>query len=310
MIRRTGPQNMRYDPANNHCELGRPNVPSGEERCEQLTRLDTMIHNLRATLISFARQLWQLLITRHEYGHRAGRIAEVVMLEQLINIRGFTPDPFKIVDIEATLKSRGDSPDLMRLQEIHVIMGNWAALVCFASQLWHGRCAAITFSESVYGDRMSKDRRGTSSKPDTFDPRALSHTAKEALICLPNLRSQFVELTNKLAMYDPAEASDARIPRTTRAVGGPKATLTVRNRKRANPELELMPSGENMNQDLALDNAGSSGPRGPCPLVMSTPVNIASIATAIKHARANQLHLLEFRNYKNYAIQANTRTTL
>ena len=45
------------------------------------------------------------------------------MLEQLSNITGFTPDPFKIVDIEATLKSRGDSPDLMRLQEIHVIMG-------------------------------------------------------------------------------------------------------------------------------------------------------------------------------------------
>ena len=48
-----------------------------------------------------------------------------------------------------------------------------------------------------------------------------------------------------------------------------------------------------MNQDLAPDNAGSSRPRGPCPLVMSTLVNDASIATAIKHARATQLHLLE-----------------
>ena len=47
------------------------------------------------------------------------------MLEQLINITGFTPDPFKIVDIEATLKSRGDSPNLMRLQEMHVIVGTW-----------------------------------------------------------------------------------------------------------------------------------------------------------------------------------------
>ena len=156
-----------------------------------------------------------------------------------------------------------------------MIIGKWAALVCFASQLWHGRYAAITFSESVYRDRMSTDPRGTSSKPDIFDLCALSHTAKEALTCRPRLRSQFVELTKKLAAYDPAETSDvarglARMPRKTRAVGGPKATPTVRNQKRANPESEFMPSGENMNQDLALDNAGSSGARGPCPLVMNT----------------------------------------
>ena len=203
---------MRYDPTNNHCELDRPNVPSREERCEQLTRLDTMIHKIRATLISPARQLGQLLISRHKYGHSAEEMVEVVMLEQLINVTAFTPDPFKIVDIETTLTSRGDSPDLMGLREIHVIMGNWAALVCLASQLWHGRYAAITFSESVYGDRMSTDPRGTPSKPDTFSLRALSHLAKEALICLPNLRSRFVELTKELAMFDPAEASDARIP--------------------------------------------------------------------------------------------------
>ena len=145
---------------------------------------------------------------------------------------------------------------------------------------------------------MSTDPRGTSSKPYTFDPRALSHTAKEALICLPNLSSQVVEFTKKLAAYDPAETSDvarglARIPRTTRAAGGPKATLTVTHRKRANPELELVSPGENMNQHLALDNAGSSGPRGPCPLVTNTSASIAGIATAIKYARANQLHLLE-----------------
>ena len=97
-------------------------------------------------------------------GHRAGRIAEVVMPEQLLNITGFTPELVKTVDIEATLKSRGGSPDLMRLQEIHVIMGSWAALICFASQLWHGRYAAMTFSESVYGDRMSTDPRGASSR--------------------------------------------------------------------------------------------------------------------------------------------------
>ena len=130
------------------------------------------------------------------------------MLEQLINITGSTPDPFKIVDIEATLKSRGGSLDLMRLQEILVIIGNWAALVCVASQLWHGRYAANSFSESVYGDRMSTDPRGTSSKPDTFDLRALSHIAKEAVICLSNPSSQFVKLTKQLAAYDPAETFD------------------------------------------------------------------------------------------------------
>ena len=94
--------------------------------------------------------------------------SEIVMLAQLIYITGFTPDPCKIVDIEATLKSGGDSPDLMRLQEVLVTMGDWAALVCFASQMWHGRYAANGFSESVYGDRMSTDPRGTSTKPDTF----------------------------------------------------------------------------------------------------------------------------------------------
>ena len=87
------PQNMLYDPTNNHCELDRPNVPSREERCEQLTKLDTMIHKIRAALISLARQLGQLLIRRHKYGHRFGTITQIVALERLICTTGFKPYP-------------------------------------------------------------------------------------------------------------------------------------------------------------------------------------------------------------------------
>ena len=97
------PQNMRYDPTNNHCDLDRPNVPSREERFEKLTRLDIMIHKIRATLIFLSRQLGQLLVARHKYGHRVGRIPQIVALERLICTTGFTPDPWtKVVDIEAT----------------------------------------------------------------------------------------------------------------------------------------------------------------------------------------------------------------
>ena len=137
---------MRYDPTNNHCDLDRPNVPSREERFEKLNRLDIMIHKIRATLFSISRQLGQLLIARHKYGHRLGRIPQIVALARLICTTGFTPDSCtKVVDIEATLRSGSDSPDLMRLQEVHVIMRNWAALVCFASQMWHCRYAANNF---------------------------------------------------------------------------------------------------------------------------------------------------------------------
>ena len=46
---------------------------------------------------------------------------------------GFTPDPyFKVVSIEATLRSGSDSADLMRFQEVRLIMGKWSALICFA----------------------------------------------------------------------------------------------------------------------------------------------------------------------------------
>ena len=48
------PQHMLYDPTDNHCELDRPNVPSREERCEQLTKLDITIHKIRAALIALA----------------------------------------------------------------------------------------------------------------------------------------------------------------------------------------------------------------------------------------------------------------
>ena len=259
-------QNMRYDHTNNHYDLDRPVVPSREERLEKLTRFHIMIHKSRATLISLSRQLGQLLITRHKYGHRVGRIPQIVAFELFICTTGFAPDPWtKVVDIEATLRSGGDSPDLMRLQEVHVIMRNWAALVCFASQLWHGRYAANNFPESVYGDRMSTDPRGTSTKPDTFDPRALSHVAKEALIRLPNLRSQFVEPTKKLAAYDPAGPDDAartlaKMPRTRSVLGAPSATLTAKNRKRASPEPGVAPYEEVSNQDPALDDVWRNVP--------------------------------------------------
>ena len=49
------PQNMRYDPTSNHCELDRPNMPSREERFEKLIKLDSMIRKIRAALISLAR---------------------------------------------------------------------------------------------------------------------------------------------------------------------------------------------------------------------------------------------------------------
>ena len=114
---------------------------------------------------------------------------EIAMLEQLINITGFSPEPFRNEDIEAALRSPGNPRDLLRLREINVVMRNWVALICFASQLWHGRYAANTFPEAVYGDRLSTDQRGTSSKPYTFDPRVLRHTVKETMICVPNLRS-------------------------------------------------------------------------------------------------------------------------
>ena len=122
---------------------------------------------------------------------------------------------------------------------------------------------------------MSTDPRGTSTKPDTFDPRTLSHIAKEALICLPNLSSQFVELTKKLAAHDPAGPDDvartlARMPWTSRTASAPKATLTVRNRKRANPVLGLVSREEDLNQGLALDDAGRNVPRPPCPSISNT----------------------------------------
>ena len=61
------PHTMLYDPINNHCELDRHNGPSKEERCERLMKLDTMIHKVRAALISLRRQLGQLLISRHKH---------------------------------------------------------------------------------------------------------------------------------------------------------------------------------------------------------------------------------------------------
>ena len=80
---------MLYDPIHNHFELDRPNVPSKEERCERLMKLDTMIHKVRAALISLGRQLGQLLITRHKSGREIGKLAEIVMLEELISTTGY-----------------------------------------------------------------------------------------------------------------------------------------------------------------------------------------------------------------------------
>ena len=209
---------MQYDLTNNHCDLDRLNVPSREERFEKLARLDTMIHKVRASLLSLSRQLGQLLIARHKYGHRMGRMTQIAAFERLICTTGFTPDPyFKVVSIEATLRSGSDSPDLMRLQEVHLIMGNWSALICFAGQMWQCRCSANSFPESIYGDRMSTDPRGSSTKPDTFDPKALSHIVKETLICLPNLRSQFVELSKKLASPDPVGPDEDEVRTNARA---------------------------------------------------------------------------------------------
>ena len=86
-------RNMLYDSINNHCELDRPNVPSKEERCERLMKLDTMIHKARAALILLGRQLGQLLITRHKYGREVGRSTDMIMLEELINTTGYPPEP-------------------------------------------------------------------------------------------------------------------------------------------------------------------------------------------------------------------------
>ena len=135
---------------------------------------------------------------------------------------------------------------------------------------------------------------GTSTKPDTFDLQALSHVAKKALICLPNLRSQFVELTNKLAAYDPAGPDDAtrtlaKMCRTRSMLSAPSATLTVNNRKRANLEPGVVPE-QVLNQELAQDDAGRNVPRIHCPWISNTSATLAGIVKTIEHARGNQLH--------------------
>ena len=109
---------------------------------------------------------------------------------------------------------------------------------------------------------MSTDPRGSSTKPDTFDPRSLSHVVKEALDCLPNLRSQFVVLAKKLASSDPAGPDEdavrtlAKMPRTICILSAPSPTLTAWNRTRTSPEPGVTPHEEVPNQDLALDDAG------------------------------------------------------
>ena len=101
-----------------------------------------------------------------------------------------------------------------------------------------------------------------STKPDTFDPRALSHIVKETLICLPNLRSQFVELNKKLASSDPAGPDEdevrtlARVLQTRGILSAPRPTITIRNRKRTSPEPGVTPHEDVPNRDLALDDAG------------------------------------------------------
>ena len=160
---------------------------------------------------------------------------------------------------------------------------------------------------------MSTDARGSSTKPDTFDPRSLSHAVKEALVCLPNLRSQFVELTKKLASSDSAGPDEdavrtlARMLRTRGILSAPSPTLTARNRKRTSPELGVTPHEQVPNPDLALDDAGRNVPQVHCPLISNTTVRIASIARTLEHARLNLLHLLEVLKLQELAFSGKNK---
>ena len=71
--------------------------------------------------------------------------------------------------IESALKAEG-SVDSNKLQEIFFTMGVWSTIDCVAIQFWCARFSAKLFDYAVYADRMSNDKRGHSTKPDTFDP--------------------------------------------------------------------------------------------------------------------------------------------
>ena len=122
---------------------------------------------------------------------------------------------------------------------------------------------------------------------------------KETLICLPNLRSQFVELNKKLASSDPAGPDEdevrilARAPRARGILSAPSPTITARNRKRTSPEPGVTPHEEGPNRDLALDDAGRNVPQVHSLLISNTRVRVDSIARTLEHARRSQLPLLE-----------------
>ena len=104
-------------------------------------------------------------------------------------------------------------------------MGNLAAIACNASLFWFGRYAVRKISEPVYGDMMCTDKRGASTKTDTFDPLVFRHLAKEAMICLPKARSQSEELTRCLKQDNSVEVESAGPLQ-------PTTTVSIRNKKR------------------------------------------------------------------------------
>ena len=134
----------------------------------------------------------------------------------------------------------------------------------------------------------------------TFDPKALSHIVKETLICLPNLRSQLVELSKKLASPDPAEPDEdevrtnARVPRMRGILSAPDSTIATRNRKRTSPEPDMTLHEDVPSRDLALDDAGRGVPSHIHGLLVSNAtVKTNSIARTLEHARRSQLTLPE-----------------
>ena len=150
---------------------------------------------------------------------------------------------------------------------------------------WHGRYAAKTSPEAVYGDRLSTDQRGTSSKPDTFDHPIVSRLVKET-----TMSSEYEE-----SARGTREGLDTR---WSSSYGKCGVTST-----RPHGYCQESKEHECRSRCNAFQRKREAGSRtyrcwvhpiwGPHPPIRNAPLDIATIAQAINHARRGGLYPLE-----------------